>query len=105
MSAGFLEPRVVSNGLSLDVRFRLENRSSRPWNSEQGFCLGWQLFDPDTSLFICEGDWLSLPQPVQPSSSAEVSLNIEMPPEPGLYHVYFQFRQLAGQSQLLFNGH
>jgi lipopolysaccharide transport system permease protein len=95
MSAGFLDPRVVSDGLSLDVRFRIENRSGRAWNAEQGFCLGWQLFDPDTSLFISEGEWFSLPNPVQPSASAEVALRIEMPPEPGPYHVYISPRTEA----------
>jgi len=92
MSAGFQEPRAATDGLDLRVEFRLQNLSGEAGDSGRGFCLGWQLFDPETSLFISEGDWHRLPQPLPPEGQTAVSLHIPMPPEPGRYHVYISPR-------------
>lgn len=43
--------------------------------------IGYQIFDPETSMFICEGDW-------HPASSGETTIRIVLPPEKGYYDVY-----------------
>ncbi len=72
----------------LTLSFHLENRSSSRWSSQDGFHLGWQLYDPDTEVFIAEGRWMPLPADLGPGQSAWQSLEVELPPERGRYHVY-----------------
>src|SRR5258708_1956054 len=38
-------------------RFRLVNQSNETWKRDDGYSLGWQIFDPETGTFIAEGDW------------------------------------------------
>ncbi len=44
--------------------------------------------DPETGLFIAEGEWRELPAEVRPGGRAEFELALELPPERGRYHVY-----------------
>ncbi|MCP5115923.1 MAG: hypothetical protein GY953_34275, partial [bacterium] len=90
MSARFLNPSVEiePGGRTARVHFRLENRSRKTWGRADGFYLGWQLFDPETSLFIREGQWQPLAEDLAPGSGAEHTLEIELPAERGHYHVY-----------------
>ena len=92
MSAGFLQPEVSSQGLQVNVGFQLENRSDQTWKPEEGYCVGWQLFDPATSLFIAEGEWQPLRAQLGRGQREQVAVNIAMPPEPGRYHVYISPR-------------
>jgi lipopolysaccharide transport system permease protein len=92
MSAGYHHATAETSGAGVAVKFELENRSGGAWNSSGGFCIGWQLFDPDTGLFIEEGEWQALPSELPPGARKPVALAVEMPPEPGRYHVYISPR-------------
>ena len=90
MGARYLEPRgkLESAGRHLSVRFLLENASERPWPAEAGLCLGWQLFDAETGLFLAEGRWKRLEKELEAGARAEEQIEIELPQESGRYHVY-----------------
>jgi len=88
MNAGILQPEVKTSGLSLEVSFELENRASEPLGDAIGFSVGWQLFDPETALFISEGNWAGLDHTLQPGQRASMALTVNLPPEHGRYHVY-----------------
>jgi len=87
MSAGYTDVRCAARGLRVEVRFRMENRGSEVW-SGRDLCLGWQIYDPDTAIFISEGDWIPARRALAPGESDEYSLDVELPAESGRYHVY-----------------
>ncbi len=45
-----------------------------------GATIGWQIFDPETGLFMSEGDW----QPAE----RQMHLDIELPDHPGAYRIF-----------------
>ncbi len=94
MPAAYEQPRVTvePEGRALRVRLRLKNASRKAWRRAEGFCLGWQLFDPKTALFIREGEWAAMETDLEPEQSAVVDLLVELPPERGHYHVYLSPR-------------
>jgi lipopolysaccharide transport system permease protein len=71
----------------LTVLCTLTNGGSSPWQPGD-FSIGWQIFDPETGIFISEGRWIPLPHSVARSERLEVPVEIEMPGESGRYHVY-----------------
>jgi lipopolysaccharide transport system permease protein len=95
MGARYHNPELTLDAerRALRVRFRLENRSEETWQNADGLCLGWQLFDPETGLFISEGQWSSLGDDMIPGASRNCDLTMELPPERGRYHIYISPRQ------------
>lgn len=90
MSVRYLDPEAELDaaGRRLRVCFRLENASKDRWRPEAGLCVGWQLFDAETGLFIAEGAWKRLEKELAPGGRAEQRVEIALPREPGRYHVY-----------------
>lgn len=77
-----LQVNVDEAARSLRVRFEMADLP------HDGGALGWQLFDPDTGLFIAEGPWQSLQAAPSPAGRAEQDVEIVLPREKGRYHVY-----------------
>jgi lipopolysaccharide transport system permease protein len=50
-----------------------------PPGTREGDLVGWQLFDPDTSTFVEEGQW-------QPARDGRIT--VDLPSDAGRYHVY-----------------
>lgn len=66
---------AASGALSLSVECTVEEPILR-----SGAAIGWQVFDPETSLFISEGDWLP--------AGKQMRMNIELPDHAGVYRIY-----------------
>ena len=47
---------------------------------KSGASIGWQIFDPETSLFISEGEWLQ--------AAKLMRMEIELPDHAGIYRIY-----------------
>jgi lipopolysaccharide transport system permease protein len=88
MSARYHDVETVATEAGLSVRFRIENRSGETWRSSAGFAIGWQIYDPQTALFISEGEWAPLAADVAPGERSTIELHVALPPEPGHYRVY-----------------
>jgi lipopolysaccharide transport system permease protein len=90
MIAAYEHPSVDvdSNTRDLTVRFQLINRSHDEWRRSDGFAIGWQIYDPEASTFIREGEWHSLEQDLASAQTSDVRIAIQLPPERGHYHVY-----------------
>ncbi len=90
MSVRYQSAKAVleGEGTLLKALLRMENRSQAAWRRENGFAVGYQIFDPDSHLFIEEGVWQELDRDVEPGSEAAVELSIRLPRERGRYHVY-----------------
>jgi lipopolysaccharide transport system permease protein len=82
------EFQVDAAARRIKTRFRLVNQSSSIWRREDGFSIGWQIFDPETSTFIEEGEWVPISRDLTPAETEPVELELSLPPEKGRYHVY-----------------
>src|SRR5579871_5633411 len=87
MDAEFRDVELHVVAGSLRIRVALQNKCRQTWLPDT-FSLGWQLFDPDTNLFIQEGDWVAASGEVRPGGAAEFELAIPFPPETGGYQIY-----------------
>ena len=90
MRAGYEQPEFTLDADSriITASFRLVNNSDEHWRSDDGFYIGWQMFDPDSGTFIAEGTWSSLPSDLAPAETAGMSVPVSLPKERGRYHVY-----------------
>jgi hypothetical protein len=90
MAAGYEHPEfhLDADSRTIHTRFRLVNHSNQTWRRDDGYALGWQIYDPDTSTFIAEGDWVALKSDLAPAQMEDVELALQLPPERGHYHVY-----------------
>ena len=74
----------------------LENRIRRRW-PRKSLSLGWQFFDPETNLFILEGEWTPLSRDVAPGEIESFDISIAFPPEAGSYQIFISpIRQPGG---------
>jgi lipopolysaccharide transport system permease protein len=89
MSAGGHTPSVEcdANTRRLRISCSFTNRSRDTWTPERVH-LGWQLYDPDTDLFLAEGNWSPLAGDVGPAEPVSQTIEVGLPPEKGRYHVY-----------------
>ncbi len=76
----------------IQAAFRLVNRSAEQWRAADGLQLGWQLFDPETGLFIAEGEWIPLARDLEPGAGATQAVDLQLPPENGCYDLYVSLR-------------
>jgi lipopolysaccharide transport system permease protein len=90
VSVAYLNPSFTldEESRSIVAKFRIVNHSGETWRRDDGYSLGWQIFDPETGTFIAEGDWLSLKKDLAPAETEEVEVKVTLPPERGHYHVY-----------------
>src|SRR3954451_12987635 len=79
---------VASAQRTITARFRLVNRSHDTWRVADGLAIGWQIYDPETSTFIREGQWTSLTDDLASAQMADLQVTIDLPPERGHYHIY-----------------
>src|SRR5215472_3040925 len=87
MNAEFRDVELHAVTGSLRIRVALKNKSGQIWLPDK-FSLGWQLFDPDTNLFIQEGEWVAASGEVRPGGAADFTFAISFPPETGGYQIY-----------------
>jgi lipopolysaccharide transport system permease protein len=71
----------------LEISVVVENNSRHTWTPDN-FSLGWQLYDPRSSVFIEEGAWTPVAADVPPGASARFDIAIPFLPDSGEYEVY-----------------
>lgn len=79
----------------ITVRFELVNHSGESWTRAAGFAIGYQIYDPDTAMFIYEGEWTAAEKDLAPAESTRVVVDVQLPPEKGRYNVYISPRTEA----------
>jgi len=82
-----MRAEVRAQGTELQISVVLENRSRQIWTPEN-FSLGWQLYDPQSNVFIEEGAWTPVGADIQPGSSAKFDIAIPFQPDSGAYEIY-----------------
>ena len=99
-AAGYRDLKVQTDGLTLRVHVALENRTGEAW-PHKSLSLGWQFFDPETNLFILEGEWTPLSRDVAPGEIESFDISIAFPPEAGSYQIFISpIRQPGGWAYL-----
>src|SRR5262249_53002112 len=83
MSAAY---EVTGTGTA-HVEARVQNQSQETWRAEDGFAVGYHLFDSDTGTLIVDGARVHPGQDVRPGESMPVAFDFELPPENGSYQV------------------
>src|SRR5438067_44645 len=83
---------VDESARCITARFDLVNHSGEPWTHAAGFAIGYQIYDPETAMFIYEGEWTSPDKDIAPAESAHITIDVQLPPEKGRYHVYLSAR-------------
>ncbi len=89
MGPRYLNPQVEvdESARRLRVRFVLEDLPAGRASAGR-LLLGWQLYDPDTGLFLAEGPWQPLAVSASAAGRAEQTVEILLPREKGRYDVY-----------------
>ncbi len=85
--AEYSDVRVRAQGSSVQVHVVVKNNSRQVWKPET-FSLGWQFFDPETNVFISEGEWVPLKGETAPGEITSFDLSVALPPETGGYDIY-----------------
>jgi lipopolysaccharide transport system permease protein len=83
-----LEAAAAPTGADILVRFELENCSRAEYSADDGYHIGWQVYDPDTATFITEGQWIPLETAVPAGSRRTVEARVALPEQDGPYRVY-----------------
>jgi lipopolysaccharide transport system permease protein len=94
MSVEWARTRVEADAAErvLRVACELRNTSGETWRADDGFSVGWQLYDPDSGCFISEGDWQRM-EDLPVGAERAFGLRLELPPESGRYHIYVSPRR------------
>ncbi|HWB83267.1 MAG TPA: ABC transporter permease [Bryobacteraceae bacterium] len=89
MNATYLEPSVKLDSATRRVRaeFVVRNSSRETWRAGEGFGVGYHLFDAETGTLIVDGARVIPERDVKPGESTRITLDFELPPEDGRYHV------------------
>lgn len=86
------ETRQDAASGALRVTARLENHGGTAWPA-----IGWQVYDPETGLFIQEGDWQPLGTALEPRGPVAIECRLQLPPQDGPYRVYISPLDANGQ--------
>jgi lipopolysaccharide transport system permease protein len=73
---------------TVQVPLRIENRSAEPWTPGDGHAAGYQVFDFETGVLVEEGPRTPLGSELASGASVDVTVRVELPPEPGRYRVF-----------------
>lgn len=66
----------------------IPNVTGQAWRVADEAAIGWQVYDPETGIFLYEGDWTRLTRDVAHGESAELNLDLSLPSADGLYRIY-----------------
>jgi len=80
------EPEVTLHTNTIRVRLPITNTSAERWLPEQGWAVGYHLYDTPASTLVVDGE--RIPLHLEPGQSRDFELSIALPPEPGEYSIY-----------------
>jgi lipopolysaccharide transport system permease protein len=78
----------VSADHGLDVEVTLTNAGPEVWSNEQGYAVGYQVFDSETDNLLLDGTHAALPRPIAPGEKLPLQLAVNLPREAGGYRVF-----------------
>ena len=85
-SAEFRNLGVLLEKSALQISGELTNRSQETWLPEDGWAVGYHLFDDPTGTLVVDGE--RTPLHLEPDATRRFEMSVATPPEPGEYAVY-----------------
>ena len=89
MSAAYSEPVVTLDPAArrAHVEFSIQDDSAEPWPANDGWAVGFHLFDAENGTLIVDGARAALN--LKPGESARLSFDVDIPEEDGRYQIVF----------------
>jgi len=88
MSASYSNPKVALDGNgNAHAEFDIRNDSQEAWKADEGFAVGYHLFDAETGTLIVDGGRVHPGRDLKPGETAHVAIDFDVPPEPGDYQI------------------
>ena len=89
-AAIYTNPKVDLNGATgaATAEFEIRNGTAETWRAQDGFAVGFHVFDADTGTVIVDGARAALARDLAPGESVRLRLKISLPPENGRYQVF-----------------
>jgi len=78
----------AGGGLSVTACFDLRNVSPVAWRREEGFGVGYHIFDPATDTLVVDGPRTAPANEIAPGETERFQIAFELPSEPGRYRVF-----------------
>lgn len=66
----------------------IPNVTGHAWRVADEAAIGWQVYDPETGIFLYEGEWIRLTRDVPAGESAQLDLELTLPSTDGFYRIY-----------------
>lgn len=89
MNAAYPDPSIRAlPGGTIAAEVTARNESAETWRTDEGFAIGFHIFDAETGTLIVDGPRTPLERDVKPGEAAAVKFSIELPPEDGRYQVF-----------------
>jgi lipopolysaccharide transport system permease protein len=88
MNTVYTDIAIEQVGEQFEISARVENTSHEAWRGDGGFAFGVHIFDRDTETLIVDGPRMPVVGEILPGESLAVSIEFEMPMEPGRYRVF-----------------
>jgi lipopolysaccharide transport system permease protein len=82
MNAAYLNTEVETHRVEFDIR----NESRETWRAADGFAIGYQVFDAETSTLIVDGPRFDPQRDVKPGETAHVRMELEIPAGDAAYY-------------------
>lgn len=86
MSAAYQNLQVSLNHATLHIAGDLTNTSPDQWRAEEGWAVGYHLFDNPTGTLVVDGE--RTPLTLAPQANRHFEMSVATPPEPGQYSIY-----------------
>ena len=82
MSASYLHPEVAADRVAFEIR----NQSGETWRLDEGFAIGYQVFDADTGILVVDGARVHPERNIKPGETARVALQLDVPSDDRQYY-------------------
>jgi lipopolysaccharide transport system permease protein len=86
MRSAFSQATVDLRDSTLALQLDVSNPTSSAWQSEEGWAVGYHLFDEPTGTLVVDGE--RMPIHLAPGEQSHTAFRIALPPEPGEYNIY-----------------
>lgn len=86
MSAAYQNLQVSLDRTTLHIAGDLTNTSPDQWRAEEGWAVGYHLFDNPTGTLVIDGE--RTPLTLAPRANRHFEMSVATPPEPGQYSIY-----------------
>ncbi len=94
MSIVFEGTRIEpEGGVTLRVNGSIRNLSGATWRGEEGFAVGFQIFDAETDTLIVDGSRSPLSRGLAPGETDSFALEVSLPAESSRYRIFVSLLQ------------